>query len=166
MTWNRLTLPAWHSFTLLSFARLTQNGLYCAMSSQTGEPSGTLTVETIRIYADFSIRRGCGFALLGVSCFMFAFAFDMRQAFHVGAILVAMIAIALWLKGLRAPRKPYFRTELWIMLPQRPHMAKPELQRLIGGVLAERFWWHAKAAAAIAAALVAVALLIWLKRLL
>ena len=97
---------------------------------------------------------------------MFAFAFDVRQAFHVGAILVAVLAIALWFKALRAARKPYFRTELWVMLPERPSMDKPELQRLIGGVLAERFWWHAKAAAAIAAALAVAALLIWLKRLL
>ena len=136
------------------------------MSSQMGEVPVTLTVETVRIYADFSIRRACGFALLGVSCVMFAFAFDVRQAFHVGAVLVGLLAIMLWLKGLLAPRKPYFRTDLWIMLPERPRMAKPELQRLIGGVLAERFWWHAKALAAIAVALGAVALLIWLKRLL
>ena len=166
MTWKRLKMRAWRGFTPLSLALLTRNRLYCAMSSQTGEHPDSLTVETIRIYADFSIRRGCGFALLGVSCMMLAFAFDMRQAFHVGAILVAMIAIVLWFKGLRAPRKPYFRTELWIMLPERPRMARPELQRLIGGVLAERFWWHAKAAAAIAGGLAVFAILIWLKRLL
>jgi len=135
------------------------------MSSEIGDHPATLTVETVRIYADFSIRRGCGFALLGVSCVMFAFAFDLRQSFHVGAILVAGIAIVLWLKGLRAPHKAYFRTELWIMLPERPSMGKPELQRLIGGILAERFWWHAKAAAGIAGALAAAAMLIWLKRL-
>ena len=71
----------------------------------------------------------------------------------------------LWLKGLRAPGKPYFRTELWIMLPERPRMGKAELQRLIGGILAERFWWHARAAAAIAGALAALAMLVWLARL-
>ena len=135
------------------------------MSSQMGEQPVTLTVEVVRIFADFTIRRGCGFALLGVCCVMFAFAFDLRQAFHVGAILVAIIAVVLWFKGLRAPRKPYFKTELWIMLPERPRMGKPELQRLIGRILAERFWWHAKAAAAIAGALAAAATLIWLKRL-
>lgn len=135
------------------------------MSSQMSEHPISITVETVRIFADFSIRRGCGFALLGVCCTMFAFAFDIRQAFHVGAILVAMIAVVLWLKGLRAPGKPYFRTELWIMLPERPRMGKPELQRLIGGILAERFWWHARAAAAIAGALAALAMLVWLARL-
>ena len=135
------------------------------MSSETGDHPATLTVETVRIYADFSIRRGCGFALLGVSCVMFAFAFDPRQSFHVGAILVAAIAIVLWLKGLRAPRKAYYHTELWILLPERPRMGKPELQRLIGSILADRFWWHAKAAAGIAAALAAAAMLIWLTRL-
>lgn len=135
------------------------------MTLQKGEPPIGLTVEMVRIFADFSIRRGCGFALLGVCCVMFAFAFDMRQAFHVGAILVAGIAIMLWIKCLHARRKPYYRTEVWIMLPERPRMGKPELQRLIGGVLAERYWWHAKAAAALSGALAATALLIWLKRL-
>lgn len=136
------------------------------MLPQMGEPPVDLTIEMIRVFADFSIRRGCGFALLGISCVMFAFAFDMRQAFHVGSILVAGMAIVLWIKGLRAPRKPYYRTELWIMLPKRPRMGKPELQRLIGGVLAERYWWHARAAAAVAGSLAAITLLIWLKRLL
>ena len=96
---------------------------------------------------------------------MFAFAFDLRQAFNVGAILVAMLAIVLWFKGLRALRKPYYRTELWIMLPERPRMGKAELQRLIGGVLAERFRWHARAAAALAGLLGVLALLVWLNRL-
>lgn len=136
------------------------------MSSQMNEHPVSLTVETVRILADFSIRRGSGFALLGVCCVMSAFAFDMRLAFHVGAVLVACVAIVLWLKGLRAPRKPYFKTELWIMLPERPRMGKPELQRLVDGILAERFWWHAKAAAAIAGMFAAISLVIGLSRLL
>ena len=135
------------------------------MSSGLDDRPLTLTVETIRIFADFSIRRACGFALLGISCVMLSFSFDLRQAFHVGAILVGLLAVVLWLKGLRAPRKPYNKTELWIMLPERPRMSKPELQRLIGGVLAERFWWHAKAAGGIAGTFAAVALVIWLARM-
>lgn len=135
-----------------------------AMPSQMGEHPLSLNIETIRILADFSIRRACGFAMLGICCVMFAFAFDLRQAFHVGAILVAMMAVVLWLKGLRAPHKPYFKTELWILLPERPRMGKPELQRLVGGIMADRFWWHAKAAAGIAGGLAAAALFIWLNR--
>lgn len=135
------------------------------MPSQMGEQPVTLTVETIRILADFSIRRACGFVLLGVCCVMFAFAFDLRQAFNAGAILIGMLAVALWVKSLRAPHTPYFKTELWILLPERPQMGKPELQRLIGGIMADRCWWHAKAAAGIAGALAAAATLIWLKRL-
>ena len=135
------------------------------MSTRAGEPRIPLTVETIRVFADLSIRRGCGFALLGVSCVMFGFAFDLRLAFHAGAVLVGAVAVVLWLKSLFAPRKPYFRTELWIMLPERPRMGKPELQRLIGGVLAERYRWHAGAAAALAGALATLAVAIWLGRL-
>ncbi len=135
------------------------------MSLQTDDLPAGVTVETVRILADFTIRRGAGFALLGVCCVMFAFAFDMRQAFHIGAVLVALIAVALWLKSLLAPRRPYFRTELWILLPERPRMGKPELQRLIGGILADRFWWHAKAAAGVAGGLAIMSVIIGLGRL-
>lgn len=128
------------------------------------DPGGTISVETIRIFADFSIRRGCGFALLAISCVMLSFSFDLRQAFHAGAILVALLAVALWIKSLLAPRRPYFKTEVWIMLPDRPKLGKPELQRLIGGILAERFWWHAKAAAGISGVLAGLSLTIWMAR--
>lgn len=134
------------------------------MSSQMVDPRGTISVETIRIFADFSIRRGCGFALLAISCVMLSFSFDLRQAFHAGAILVALLAVALWIKSLLAPRRPYFKTEVWIMLPDRPKLGKPELQRLIGGILAERFWWHAKAAAGISGVLAGLSLTIWMAR--
>jgi hypothetical protein len=129
------------------------------------DPGSSISVETIRLFADFSIRRGCGFALLGISCVMLSFAFDLQRAFHAGAILVALLSIALWVKSLLARRRPYFRTEVWIMLPDRPKLGKPELQRLIGGILAERFWWHAKAAAAIAGTLAGLSLLVWAVRL-
>ena len=128
------------------------------------DPRGTISVETIRIFADFSIRRGCGFALLAISCVMLSFSFDLRQACHAGAILVALLAVALWIKSLLAPRRPYFKTEVWIMLPDRPKLGKPELQRLIGGILAERFWWHAKAAAGISGVLAGLSLTIWMAR--
>ena len=134
------------------------------MSSQMVDPGGTISVETIRIFADFSIRRGCGFVLLAISCVMLSFSFDLRQAFHAGAILVALLAVALWIKSLLAPRRPYFKTEVWIMLPERPRLGKPELQRLIGGILAERFWWHAKAAAGISGLLAGLSLTIWMAR--
>jgi hypothetical protein len=129
------------------------------------DSGGTISVETIRIFADFSIRRGCGFALLGISCVMLSFAFDLQQAFHAGAVLVALLAIALWVKSLLAPRRPYFKTEVWILLPERPRLGKPALQRLIGSILAERFRWHAKAAAGIAGALAGLSLLVWVTRL-
>jgi hypothetical protein len=134
------------------------------MSSQTDSPGPPLTAETIRIFADFSIRRGCAFALLAIACIMLSFTFDIQRSFHIGAVLFAAMAVTLWIKSLLAPRLPYFRTHLWIMLPERPRMNKPQLQRLIGSILAERFWWHAKAAALIAAGLGTIAALIWLNR--
>lgn len=122
------------------------------------------TIETIRIFADLSIRRGCGFVLLGISCIMLSLAFDLKIAFHAGAIMVALLAIALWAKSLLAPRRPYFNTELWMLLPERPRLGQPELQRLIGGILADRFWWHAKAAAAVSGILAGLTLFVWMAR--
>ncbi len=135
------------------------------MDTVPGTESGAFTVETIRIYADLSIRRACGFALLGIGCLMFAVSFDLALAFRTGAILIAIMAAVLYYKNLKARQQPYYKTELWILLPERPRAGKAELQRLIGGVLEERYWWHAKNAGALSAGMAGLALLVWLSRL-
>lgn len=135
------------------------------METDPGVTPGPVTVETIRIYADLSIRRACGFALLAISCVMLSFSFDLVLAFRIGAVLIAILSAILYLKSLNALRRPYARTELWIMLPERPKAGKEELQRLIGSVLAERFWWHTKAAAGVSGTLALLAALVWLARL-
>lgn len=132
------------------------------MELDSGNLSSGVTVETIRVYADLSIRRGCGFALLGVCCVMFGYSFDLALSFRMGALLVLLLSAVLYYKALNAPRRPYTRTEVWIMLPERPRAGKAELQALIGGILAERFWWHTKAAAMLSAGLAAAALVFWL----
>lgn len=135
------------------------------MDTVPGTESGVFTVETIRIYADMSIRRACGFALLGISCLMFAVSFDLALAFRTGAILIAIMAAVLYYKNLKARQQPYYKTELWILLPERPRAGKAELQRLIGGVLEERYWWHARTAGALSAGMAGLAVLVWLSRL-
>lgn len=135
------------------------------MDTVPGTESGKVTVETISIYADLSIRRACGFALLGIGCVMFGFSYDLLLSFRAGTILVALVGAILYYKHLHAPMRNYANTELWIMLPERPKGERADLQRLIGGVLADRYLWHTKAAAGLAAAFAAISLLIRLGRL-
>jgi multisubunit Na+/H+ antiporter MnhB subunit len=116
--------------------------------------------ELLRALANLSIRRGTGFALLAVATIMVAFAFDPYRSMVSGAILVTGIALILFVRALGAPSHNYKDTEVWIMLDERPKLPKEQLQSMIGRLLAERYFWHAKILTYAAAALWAIALLI------
>jgi len=58
------------------------------------------------------------------------------------------------------------RTELYSVVGRSLTLPRDRTQRLLGEVLAERYLWHADRAAAVAIALWAGALLLWLLRVL
>ncbi len=111
-------------------------------------------LETLRHGADLVIRRGCGFGTIGIVTMMVGLVGLPGQSMQCGAILFGLMAAILAIKAGRARSTNYRRTELWLLLRAEPPALPPErLQQLIGGVLAERFAWHAKIAACIAAVL-------------
>jgi|JI10StandDraft_1071094.scaffolds.fasta_scaffold153515_2 hypothetical protein len=109
--------------------------------------------DRIRQCADISIRRGCGFGLLAVSTAMVGVAHDVALAAYGGSIMVALMAAVLALKGFRAPQRRYHTTELWLLLERRHDLPEGRAQAVIGGILRDRYYWHAQWAAGIAAAL-------------
>ncbi len=111
--------------------------------------------ETIRRLADLSIRRGCGFVLLGTACIMVGFAHDFAASIKAAAVVVGMAGIVMLGKGMNAQRRPYRDTELWLLLEPRPAPSDPVVQRKIGQVLTERYYWHARIAGYVASALMA-----------
>jgi hypothetical protein len=108
-------------------------------------------MDHLRDLADLSIRRGCGFAAIGIVSVMTGLAGDAVLAAKGGALLVTLTAVVLLYKGLKAPARNYRRTELWIMLDRKLHgVPESRAQHLIGRILRERYMWHAQASAAVA----------------
>jgi hypothetical protein len=111
-------------------------------------------MERIRYLADLSIRRGCGFALIAIATAMTGMAGDIAMAVKGGAIMTTLMGAVLVAKGIRATATNYRRTEVWIMLDKRiDGWPQHRLQQLIGGVLRERYLWHAEMTAVVAFAL-------------
>lgn len=111
--------------------------------------------DTVRRLADLSIRRGCGFVLLGTSCIMVGLAHDFAASIQSAAVVVGMAAVVMVGKGMNARRRPYRDTELWLLLEPRPAPSDPLVQRRIGQVLTERYYWHARLAGYVASGLMA-----------
>jgi hypothetical protein len=100
-------------------------------------------MERIRYFADLSIRRGCGFALIAIWTATMGLAFEPAMAVRAAAFLLSLMAAVLILFGLRAPTRDYRRTELWILLDKWHDLPQHRAQQVIGGVLRDRYFWHA-----------------------
>jgi hypothetical protein len=110
----------------------------------------TIPTEHLRALADLSIQRGCGFCLLAIVTVAVGLIFKPILAVQASAILLTMLAVALAYKGVNAPQRRYRDTELWLLLNERPDLPEARLQQVIGGLLHDRYLWHAKLACWIA----------------
>ncbi|MDP3255795.1 MAG: hypothetical protein Q8S58_12070 [Bosea sp. (in: a-proteobacteria)] len=91
----------------------------------------------VRELALLSVSRGCGFAGLAIICFMIGLAGYPDVAMQTGAILMMATAAVLVVKADVAVRRPYKRTELWVLLPPSERPRAEFAQQLIGGALRE-----------------------------
>jgi hypothetical protein len=123
-------------------------------------------MERIIAVADQTIRRACGFAAFAVGATMLALSFDLVLALRVGAVMTTAVGVVLFVQSVRAPQSDVRRTELYSVVGRSLTLPRDRTQRLLGEVLAERYLWHADRAAAVAVALWAGALLLWLLRML
>lgn len=105
------------------------------------------SLERIQTYADLSIRRGCGFALLGIATFMVGMSSDAVLAFRSGAVMVTFVLVTLLIKGMHAPTRSYKRTEVWILLDKSHDLPETRAQQVFGSILRDRYFWHAEVAA-------------------
>ncbi len=110
-------------------------------------------IVRLRHAADLTIRRAIGFAYIAIGTTMAGMAFDGYLAVKTGAILSTVVAAVLGLKALRAPRRPYKHTELWIVVDKDHGLPEERAQDVIGHVLRERYLWHAQLIAGVAALL-------------
>ena len=119
-----------------------------------------MTYDDIRRYAELSVRRGCGFALMAIVTAMVGFSGEPWIAVRSGAVFVLIAAVVLFWKGWTARSRNYRHTELWLMIEDAPALPRERLQSLIGGILAEVYFSHARVAAYVAVAMCVIAVVV------
>lgn len=102
--------------------------------------------DPIERAAELSVLRGVGFATFAICCACLGFAAYPLVALSVGAGAALLMAGVLELKARLAPRRPYKRTEAWLLLDPRPKLAPSVAQRLVGGALERCFRRYARLA--------------------
>jgi hypothetical protein len=110
-----------------------------------------MTYDDIRRYAELSVRRGCGFALMAIVTAMVGFSGEPWIAVRSGATFVLIAAVILFWRGWQARRRDYRHTEVWLMIEDMPPaLPRERLQTMIGGALADVYFSHARLAAYVA----------------
>ena len=109
-----------------------------------------MDTQSIHDACDLSIRRACGFVALAIFTAMVGLSYHPFVAIRVGAMLTTIAAIALVIKGLLAPRRPYRNTEAWLILGKKHGLPEDRAQKTFGGILRESYLWHATVAGALA----------------
>lgn len=107
-------------------------------------------MDPIREACDISIRRACGFAALAIGTAMAGLSYHPLLAIRFGAILTSVLIAVLLIKAVRAPVRPYRRTEAWLILGKRHDLPESRAQQVFGTILRECYLWHATVAAAVA----------------
>jgi hypothetical protein len=100
-----------------------------------------------------SVARGVGFGALAIALVVAGLSGYPQLALRSGAVLALLMWAILRLKALHAPRRPYKRTEVWLMLDPRPAWPAETAQRLIGEALRRTLERYARFALAAAVGL-------------
>jgi hypothetical protein len=107
----------------------------------------TIDDDVLTSVADLSIRRACGFALLGIGLVMFSLSYDLALSLHMGAELLALLTLGLVFAGWKAPRRDVRDTEAWIELVAsgRAHgVSRQEISPRLSAKVRDRLFWHAE----------------------
>jgi hypothetical protein len=107
-------------------------------------------MNTIEQNAYLSVGRACGFAGLGIMCFMVGLSFEPLLAAKSGGTLVLLMTVVLAYRAMSAPGRPYKRTETWLMLEEADRPTAATAQQLIGEALRGAYLWYAQYCAAVA----------------
>jgi len=119
-------------------------------------------MKEIENAAYVSIGRACGFSGLAIFCLMFGLSFEPVLAAKAGGVLSLMLAGILTGYGFYARRRPYKRTETWLILPKDKRPPPEIAQQVLGNVLRDSYLWFAQQVAYVALVFLGVALLLGL----
>ncbi|HEV7266944.1 MAG TPA: hypothetical protein VGN83_18825 [Falsiroseomonas sp.] len=122
-------------------------------------------MDPLEIVTDRCIRRGLGFAGLGVGMVMLALSFDLPLALRSGASLVALAAVAMLLGAWHAPRRDMRHSEVWLtlndMVPELVRrQPKQMVQQHLQHMMRRRLVWHAERVGLLSIGLWVLALLV------
>ncbi|MBL8702002.1 MAG: hypothetical protein JNK67_26705 [Alphaproteobacteria bacterium] len=109
-------------------------------------------IDRIRLAARHSIGRAFLFTLLAVGATMSGLIGWPVMAFRTGAVLWMLAAAILWLRSIGAPRRPYRRTETWILLGRDHGLPESAAQAAFAAVLAATYRRFAELSALLALA--------------
>ena len=114
-------------------------------------------MERIRFFARMSVRRGCGFALLGIITVLIGLSPHPALALRATATLLTLMVAVLLILVARAPRTHYHRRELWMLLDHWHGLPERHAQSLITLAMQETFLAYADRTAL-------AALVVWVVR--
>lgn len=104
-------------------------------------------IERIALAARHSIGRAFLFTLLAVGATMSGLIGWPVMAFRTGAVLWMLAAAILMLRGLGTTRRPYRRTEAWILLGRSHGLPEEQAQAVFARVLTQTYRRFAEYAA-------------------
>ena len=106
--------------------------------------------------------KGCAFAGLGIAVVMVGLSFEPAMAAKAGGALTTLLSLVLTWHALESARKPYRRTEVWLLLGKELDLPETHAQRVIATELREAYIQFAKITGATGLALWAAGLLLGL----
>ena len=116
--------------------------------------------DPIRTVAFFSIARGCGFGSLAIVTAMLGLSYDPPGAARFGGFSWLFMCAVLLMMAFRAERRPFKRTEIWLMLAPELRPDSSVAQAVITRVRKRTLLEFARICAQAGALLLALALIL------
>lgn len=110
-------------------------------------------MDRIRYFAEVSVQRAVGFALLAIFTVFIGLSNDWLLACRAGAILLSLLSAVLLHCAWRAYMKDYRRREIWILLDQWHGLPEQRAHHTISAIMRETFLRYAERGAWGAAAM-------------
>lgn len=101
-------------------------------------------LSRVRACARESVGKACAFAGLGISVIMVGLSFNPAMCAKAGGALTTLLSLVLTWYAVEAPRRPYRRTEVWLLLGKQLDVPESHMQRMIATELRDAYAKFAK----------------------
>ena len=101
-------------------------------------------LSRVRACAHESVGKACAFAGLAIAVTMVGLSFDLAMSAKAGGALTTLLSLMLTWHAVEATRKPYRRTEVWLLLGKQLDVPEAHVQRIIATELRDAYLRFAK----------------------